>query len=82
MKLIPYDIKKIGGKQWYSKSENLKILEEFVKSDMECAKIEDYPQKSAMVCISSLQGSIKRYRIAGIQAMLRNGEAYLIKVKD
>lgn len=82
MKLIPYDIKKIGGSSWYKKSENLRILEEFANSDMECAKIEDYTQKSAEVCVSALKSAIKRYRIAGVQAMMRKGEAYLIKVKD
>lgn len=82
MKLIPYDIDKLEGRSYYKKSENFRILEEFTNSDMECAKIEDFSQASAMHCVSSLKGSIKRYRFSGVAAMVRKGEAYLIKVKD
>jgi hypothetical protein len=82
MKLIPYDINKIRGSKWYSKSENLRILEEFNDSGLECVKVENYTCKDAYNCASSLKNSIKIYRMPWIKAMARNGEVFLIKVKD
>lgn len=82
MKLVPYDINKIGGRGWYSKSENQRILEEFAKSDLECVKVEKYSHKDAYCCASALKNSVKTYRMNNIKVMARDGEVFLIKVKD
>ena len=44
MKLVPYDVAKLPGKNVYSKSENLRILEEFANSGLECVKVEGWTQ--------------------------------------
>lgn len=82
MKLVEYDINKIEGVKLYKKSENLKILEEFIESGMDCAKIEGFNQKSAMGCAASLNSSIKRYNIGGIRAISRKEKCYLIKMAE
>ena len=82
MKLISWNVDEIGGRKLYRRSANLRILQEFANSDMTCAKVEDYTHKSAAACASSLVNSIKNYRIPGIQAVVREGAVYLIKVKD
>lgn len=56
MKLIPYDIEKITKK---TKGDNRVLLEEFIQSDMTCAKVEGYPHKNAKVAYSCLRTSIK-----------------------
>lgn len=79
MKLIPYDKAKIEGIMYYKKTDNLKILEEFASSGLDCAKVDEFSNKSAFSCSNSLNHSIKRYKFAGIRAISRRGNVYLIK---
>lgn len=79
MKLIPYDKAKIEGIMYYKKTDNLKILEEFASSGLDCAKVDEFSNKSAFSCANSLNHSIKRYKFAGIHAISRRGNVYLIK---
>lgn len=78
MKLIPWkkeDIDRSG----YNKSDNFTLLETFAESDLDCAKIEGFHQKSAAICCASLQNSIERYKFSNMKAITRNGEVFLIK---
>lgn len=80
MRLVAYDLKDVKNAECYlKKSDNLRLIEEFVASDMECAKIEGFTQRTAQICAASLQLSIKRYNVGGIQAISRKNEAFLIK---
>lgn len=78
MTLVPYDVKnlRVGGR-----SDNYSLIEEFIDSGIDCAKIEGYSQKSASVCTASLNATIKRYRRHTIKAIERNGEVYLVRNK-
>lgn len=78
MKLIPYDAEKIRP-EMYKKSKNLLILEEFQNSGLECARVEGFTQANAGYCASSLNLSIKHYKIYNIRAISRKGKVYLIK---
>lgn len=78
MILKAYDIKKINAKL-FSKTENRKLLEEFIDSNLACAKVECFPQKNSKVCTSSLNNSIKTYHMLGIKAIERKGQVFLIK---
>ena len=80
MRLVPYDLKKIDKAEGYRKSMNQKIIEEFLESDLDCAKIEDWTQKSAMACAGSLNRSIEKYKMTGARAVSRKGNVYLIRV--
>lgn len=77
MKLVPYHKDKLGGV--FSRSENRKILEEFMNSGLDCAKVENFTQKSASTCSSSLALSIKRYHYTSIQAVKRGDEVFLVR---
>lgn len=77
MKLVAYDVKKVACN--YKRTSILEILEEFRDSDMECAKVEDFPHKNAHSCASSLNQGIKRFRMPCVRAFVRNGEVFLIK---
>lgn len=81
MKLIPYDIRKVKNPN-YARSENYRLLSEFTESGMDCAKVENYSHKCANYCSTALNVSIKRYGMAGVKSIARNGEVFLIKVKD
>lgn len=79
MKLVEYNINKVDVKG-YKKSNNLKILEEFIDSGLECAKVDGFTQDNASHAAYSLNNSIKRYRFGGIRAISRNKEVFLIRV--
>lgn len=80
MRLVAYDVRKLGGvKGFYKKSANLELLEEFANSNMICAEVVDYHQCNATSCASSLNHSIKRYKMNGIEAHERKGKVFLIK---
>lgn len=79
MKLVPYDVKKV---KYYSTTKNLKIIKEFKESNLQCAKIEDFPHADARSCYSSLVGSIKRFGIVGVRVITSRGEVFLIKESE
>ena len=80
MNLVRWDIKNIDN-TCYSKTKNQSILEEFINSGMECAKVEGWTQPQAYHCASSLNNTIKNSRMHGVKAISRKGEVILIKVK-
>lgn len=81
MKLVPYDRKKLGYIT-YTKTKNFKILTEFIDSGMECAKVEGWSNKYAHYCSSSLQQSIKWFKMNNVRAITRNGEVFLIRTDE
>ena len=79
MRLVAYDLKKLEGRYSMTRCSNQILIEEFLASDMECAKIEDFTQKNAMVCAISLNKSIERFNFGGVKAISRGNEVFLIK---
>jgi hypothetical protein len=79
MKLVPYDIKKLGDVNKYKKTKNLDLLEKFVASDLECAKVEGWTGTDAGHKAASLRQSIKRFKLGNIMVVNRKGNVYLIK---
>ena len=76
---VPYDFKKIElKKSYFKKSDNQKIIEDFLASGQDCVKIEDWTQKSAMCCAGVLNKSIERFKLTGAKAISRNGEVFLV----
>lgn len=78
MRLVPYDKKKLNN-IGYKPTKNYELLTEFVNSGHECVKLEGWEHSNAYGCMASLSGSIKRYKIGGVQCLVRKGEVYLIK---
>lgn len=79
MKLVPYDKTKLGG-SFYKRTNNLKILEEFVDSDYDCVEVREYNHSKPAHCSSSLANTIKRFKMNNLRAILRDGHVYLIKI--
>lgn len=81
MRLVAYELKNLKGRS-YCKCKNQALIEEFVASDMECAKVEGFTQQDAAQCAGSLNRSIARFNIGGVRAISRNGEVFLIKINE
>lgn len=81
MKLVAYDKTKLDNVGGYKRSKWQGILDEFVNSDTDCAKVEGWTHKSATGAAGSLNTAIKRYNYGNIRAIERKGEVYLIKTK-
>ena len=79
MKLIPYNVDNVPGKHAYSLTKNLELLEEFANSDFDCVEVTDFTQKNATTCATSLNTSIKRYRMFSIKAIQRGDRVFLIR---
>ena len=78
MTFSAYDINKIG-KSVYAKSDNLKLLEAFADSGLECVKVEGWTQKNASICAGSINNSIERYHMNNFTCISRKGEVFLIR---
>lgn len=63
----------------YKKTKNLAILDEFKKSGLECARLEEWDYSTASCGAGSLNKTIKHFKFAGIRAFSRNGQIYLVK---
>lgn len=76
MKLVPYDARKVKG---YKLCRNQQLIQEFLDSGLDCAKIEDFPHKDARSCMAALSVSAKRMGIGNVIACSRKGEVFLIR---
>lgn len=81
MKLVKADINKIQP-NIYKKSNNLKLLEDFINSGEDCMEVVDYTHKKPSGCVWSLNNSIRRYSLGGIRSICRDKRVYLVKVND
>ena len=79
MKLPPYDKNQLATGRSYGIGKNQEILEEFLNSGLECAKVENWTQAQAYSAANSLNKSIQRFNFFSIKAISQNGEVFLIK---
>lgn len=79
MKFVKCDMSEIG--ITYKRTKNLTILDEFRKSGLECARLEEWDYKDACCGAGSLNKAIKHFKMPGIRAFSRNGQIYLVKEK-
>ena len=57
------------------------IIKQFMYSDMEAAEVE-HTWSGKTNGASVLKASIKRMKLAGVTAIIRNGKTYLVKTKE
>lgn len=57
------------------------ILTDFLNSDDDCVKVEDFPHKNAASCVDSMRKSIKRFYDGSIKVIPRKGDVYLVKTE-
>ena len=58
---------------------NHRILKDFMDSNVDCVRVDDYDHKTAHSCAESLRMSIKRYYSGLIVIRQRKDVIYLIK---
>ena len=82
MRLVPYEKEKLGElkRGGHGKSDIFTILNEFANSDLNCVKIEEWTQKTANGCYTSIHRSISRYKMTGIKVVKRKDEVFLVKI--
>lgn len=83
MYIEAYDIDKLDAKMYskgfYTKTKNFKIIEDFVNSGLNCAEVKEFTNKSSYGCATSLNVSIKRFKVAGIKAIVCKNRVFLVK---
>lgn len=77
MRFVECDISELG--RGYKRTKILTILDEFQKSGLECARVEDWEYATASSGAGTLNKAIKNFRFAGMKAFSRNGQIYLVK---
>lgn len=77
MKLIPVD--RASVQKQYATTKNLAVLEEFVKSGMDCARVDDIDESKAYQIASSLRNSAKRFGIKTVRVSTINNRVYLLR---
>ena len=78
MKLVKADRNDLKNKG-YMETNNYELLNEFIRSGLDCAEIQDFPQSTASSCANSLNNSIKRFHISGVRVARKKGKVYLVK---
>ena len=76
MKLKPY---KIEDTNYFKKTKNLMLLEEFIASNEKCCEVVDYDHIDAKSCYWSIKSSIKRFGFGKIIVTTEKGRVFLIR---
>lgn len=80
MKLVPYDVEKLGNLCGRKFRCNQNIVYEFFQSDLKCAKVEGMNAKNAHIAQNMLCRACKRLNLdKSITAISRKGEVFLVK---
>ena len=77
MKFVPVAREEIDTK-CYKRCGNQKILEDFLDSGLECARLDDWTQKNAYIAAGNLRKSAKHFGL-GVDIVSRKGQVYLIR---
>lgn len=77
MYFTPYDINEFE-REHRAKNSNFKILNEFLKSGLACAKIDCSRWCRPEVARQTLRGSVRRFHMNDIQVTIRGDEVFLI----
>ncbi len=67
---------------FYKRTKNQKIVEDFVASGAEAAILKDWGYASAKTGVNAINGTIKHYKIGGVHAYARKGQIYLVRTND
>lgn len=81
MTLVAYDKAKLRGYA-YRRTDNMLIIEEFLKSEFDCAKVDGWTQSTAGHCAGSLNNTIKLMKVPQVKAVSMKGEVFLVKIDE
>lgn len=78
MKFTECDFEKVKYRGFYKRTKLYDLLLSFANAHIKCAKVEDWQYKNAMTGARVINASIKHFKFAGIRAISRRGEIYLV----
>lgn len=81
MTLVPYSIENLETMttRYYKSTKNLRVIDEFIKSDLCCAEITNFDSKNAKSLYGSLYKSIKRFRKEEVAILKRGERLFLVR---
>lgn len=79
MRLVSYNLEDLMVLPERKHTDIYLVLTDFLNSDEDCVRIEDYPHKNTNSCATSLRKSIKRFYDGSIKVIQRKGNVYLVK---
>lgn len=78
MNFTQCDYEKVKYRKFYKRTNIYDLVLAFVNAHIKCGKVEDWKYKDASVGARVINVSIKRFKFAGIRAISRGGEIYLV----
>lgn len=75
-------MKKTELPNFYKRTKNQKIIEDFIASGAEAAILKDWEYASAKTGTNSINETIKHFKIGGVHAYARKGQIYLVRTDD
>lgn len=81
MRLISYNLEDLMVSIERNYTDIYSILTDFLNSDDDCVKVEDFPHKNTASCVDSMRKSIKRFYDGSIKVIQRKGDVYLVKTE-
>ena len=78
MKFTQCDFDDVKYREFYKRTKIYDLVYSFLNAHIKCARVEDWKYKDATVGARVINVSIKRFKFAGIRAISRNGEIYLV----
>lgn len=79
MKLVPYDKANVA----YKLCKNQRVIDEFIRSGLDCVKIENYTQSTPYICRHSLANAIRRMGLQStVYACTYKKEVFLIRIDN
>lgn len=63
---------------YMAKTKLLLLLEEFIESGYEFARLDEFHHKSAAIAAGAIRAAARRYRL-GVDVTVRKDEVYLIR---
>lgn len=81
MRLVPVE-RKTATKKWYKSGKNQKLIQAFLDSEVDCARVDGWAHKNAFTAANTLNRSAESMGAQGVHAISRGANVYLIRVDD
>ena len=77
MKMTPCSIEKVRGS--YAKTKYQELLEQFIASGEDCAKVDGWTSSSAGNAATAISCAIRRFGYHHIACVTRKGDVFLLR---
>lgn len=81
MRLVPVE-RKTAAKKWYGQGKNQKLIQAFLDSEVDCARVDGWTHKNAFTAANTLNRSVESMGVNTVRAISRGGNVYLLRESD